>query len=177
MIWYLAGSVVGGAALGGGLGAFGSLLRAGTSTRLALGVLALVVATGIALDLGVLGSRLPTVHRQVNEDWLSRYRGWLYGFGFGLQLGAGIATVVAISAVYAAFAAALLSGSAGAGLLIGAGFGLARATMLFTVVRVRRADQLVAVDRRLRRWDQRSRRLAIALEAILLLVAAVAVLA
>jgi hypothetical protein len=171
------GSVVGGAGLGGGLGAIGSLVHGpiGLSARVALAVLAIVLATGVAFDTGALGAGLPTIHRQVNEEWLSRYRGWVYGLGFGLQLGAGFSTVVAISAVYGAFAAALLSGSVRIGLLIGGTFGLVRAASLFTVASVRRADQLVAVDGRLRRWDRPARTLAIALEVALLAVAVVAV--
>jgi hypothetical protein len=171
------GSVAGGSALGGALGAIGSLARGplGFSARVALGVLAIVLAAGVALDIGALGARLPTVHRQVNEEWLSRYRGWVYWLGFGLQLGAGFSTVVAISAVYGAFAAALLSGSLRIGLLIGGVFGLVRAASVFTVATVRRADQLVAVDGRLRRWDRPSRGLAIALEAVMLAVAVVAI--
>ena len=45
--------------------------------------LAGVVAAGLWLDLGILGLRLPTTRRQVNEDWLGRYRGWVVGVGFG----------------------------------------------------------------------------------------------
>ena len=67
-----------------------------------------------------LGLRLPTVHRQVNEDWMVRYRGWVYGLGFGLQLGTGVVTVVTTSAVYAMWVAALLSGRRRPGALIGA---------------------------------------------------------
>lgn len=170
--------MAGGGALGALLGAVGSYAfdRVGLSARVAVGVLAVVVAAGVALDLGALGARLPTVHRQVNEDWLHRYRGWVYGLGFGFQLGVGFSTVVGISAVYGAFAAAFLSGSAPAGLLIGATFGLIRAGTLLSVVTVRQADELVAVDAALRRWDGPAGSLAIALEAALVAVAAVAVM-
>jgi hypothetical protein len=128
----------------------------------------------VALDLGTLGAKLPTVRRQVNEEWLHRYRGWVYGLGFGLQLGAGFSTVVAVSAIYGAFAAAFLSGSVRAGLAIGTVFGLARAVTILSVVTVRRTPQVVAVDARLRRWDGRARILAVALEATLGAVAIVA---
>lgn len=176
VLWYLAGSVAGGAGLGLALGAIGSYVLGplSLSARGAVALLAVAVAVGVAVDLGALGARLPTVHRQVNEEWLHRYRGWLYGLGFGIQLGVGFATVVAISAVYGAFAAAFLTGSARAGLLIGAVFGLARAATILLVATVRRADQVVAVDARLRRWDGSARGLAIALEAILLTVAILA---
>ncbi|MGH2556098.1 MAG: sulfite exporter TauE/SafE family protein [Actinomycetota bacterium] len=176
-LWHVAGSVAGGGGLGALLGAVGSYAYDpnGLSERVAVVVLALVMATGVALDLGAMGANLPTVRRQVNEDWLHRYRGWVYGFGFGLQLGVGFSTVVGISAVYAAFAAAFLSGSAATGLLIGAAFGLVRAGTILTVVTVRRADQLVMVDARLRRWDRPARGLAIAFEGTLLAMAAVAI--
>lgn len=179
VIWYVAGSLAGGAALGLGLGAIGSYARdpLGLSARIAGAVLALVVGVGVAMDLGALGARLPTVHRQVNEEWLHRYRGWAYGLGFGVQLGVGFSTVVVISAVYGAFAAAFLSGSARAGALIGAAFGLFRAGTIFAVVAVRRVDMLVAVDSRLRRWDRPAHHLAVALEAILVAVAVAAVVA
>lgn len=172
----MAGSVAGGASLGALLGGVGSYAHdsLGLSGRVAVGVLAVLVALGVALDLGALGAKLPTVHRQVNEDWLHRYRGWVYGLGFGLQLGVGFSTVVGISAVYGAFAAAFLSGSLPAGLLIGAVFGLARAGTILPVAAVRRADQLVSVDARLRRWDRPARSLGIALESLLLAVAALA---
>ena len=177
VLWYVAGSVAGGAGLGFGLSIIGSFVqgRLGLSARTAVGVLALVVALGVVLDLGAFGVRLPTVRRQVNEEWLHRYRGWVYGLGFGAQLGVGFSTVVATSAVYGAFAAAFLSGSARAGLLIGGAFGLARASTILSVATVRRADELVAIDARLRRWDRAARRLAITFEAILLAAAVVAV--
>ena len=45
---------------------------------------------------------LPTIHRQVDEDWLDRYRGWVVGAGFGFQLGLGVVTIVTTAAVYLA---------------------------------------------------------------------------
>ena len=178
MLWYAAGSTVAGAGLGAAMAALGSLARhpLGLSPRAAIGALALVLVAGVALDLGVRGTKLPTFHRQVNEEWLYRYRGWLYGLGFGVQLGAGFATVVVISAVYGTFAAAFLSGSIHDGLLIGAAFGLVRAGSILWVASVRRTPQLVTLDALLRRWDGPSRRLAIATEAALLAVALAAAL-
>jgi hypothetical protein len=166
---YLAGSVIGGLLIGGALGALGRLVTnvTGRSGASRLGLLAAVVAIGLLLDLRIAGLRLPTVHRQVNEDWMVRYRGWVYGLGFGLQLGTGVVTVVTTSAVYATLAAALLSGSAAAGALIGGVFGLIRAAAVFTVAGVRRPDQLGRVDGALRRWDARTRRAALGASALL----------
>src|SRR5947209_302552 len=69
-------------------GELGQLLVPGGRWRLA--ALATVLALGVGADLRVAGLRLPSVRRQVNEDWLRRYRGWVYGAGFGAQLGAGV---------------------------------------------------------------------------------------
>lgn len=162
---FLAGSTAGGAALGAALGLIGaSVPGLRESAGLRLWVLAGLIALGAALDLRASGLGLPTVHRQVNEDWLHRYRGWVYGVGFGFQLGLGVVTVVTVSAVYTAMAAALLAGSPAAGAAIGAVFGLLRASTSFSVARVRRPDQLAAVDVRLRAWDAPARRLALGLE-------------
>jgi MFS family permease len=166
---YVAGSAIGGVLVGAVLGALGRLPMGADAWPVTwrLGALAAVVAAGLLLDLRVGGLRLPTVHRQVNEDWMVRYRGWVYGGGFGLQLGAGVVTVVTTSAVYATFAAAFLSGSAPAGALIGVVFGIVRAAAVFAVARVRRPDQLGRVDIALRRWDARTRRAALGAGAVM----------
>ena len=173
---YVAGSVAAGAVMGSLLGAIGGALSIPPEARLwTLGVL---VAAGVAVDGGVAGARLPTVRRQVNEDWLARYRGWVYGGAFGVQLGLGVVTVVNLSAVYTALGAELLAGSAAAGALIGGTFGLLRALPLVGTARVRAPDDLRDVDARLRAWDAPARRLAVAAEAAVaavLVVAAVVV--
>jgi len=111
---------------------------------------------------------VPGPRRQVNEDWLRRYRGWVYGGGFGLQLGSGVVTVVSISAVYTMIAAALLSGSPWWGAVIGAAFGAVRGATAFGVAGVDRPQRLMAVDQTLRRWDRPARRIALTAEAGLL---------
>ena len=81
---YVAGSTVGGAAVGAALGLAGTQVH--ISQALALMLLALLAIAGIALDRGVAGLHVPGPHRQVDETWLGKYRGWVYGAGFGLQL-------------------------------------------------------------------------------------------
>ncbi|MGI9659651.1 MAG: hypothetical protein ACR2OD_12135, partial [Gaiellaceae bacterium] len=98
MAFFLVGSAGAGAALGAALGVVGSQL--GGLESIALALLAGAVVLGLALDLGALRLRLPTVRRQVDETWLTRYRGWVYGAGFGVQLGLGVATIVTTSLVY-----------------------------------------------------------------------------
>jgi hypothetical protein len=163
---YLVASTVGGASLGGLLGALGQGAPAiGRPGRAGLVVLGIMILIGVALDAGLLGPRLPSLHRQVNEDWLRRYRGWVYAMGFGIQLGVGVVTIVSISSVYLAFIAALLSGSAVMGSLIGGSFGLLRAIPVLATARVRLPHQLAAVDGALRRWDRPIRRVAVGTEA------------
>src|SRR5207237_9656490 len=161
---------------GGALGLTGATVRhhAGLPLGLAVAIVVAAVLAGIALDLGVGGMRLPTVHRQVNEDWLNRYRGGVYGFGFGFQLGLGVVTIVTTATVYLTFALAFLAGSAWAGLAIGAAFGLVRGASLLLAAGVQTPQQLSALHRRLQRRAPLSRRATLATQ---LAVAAVALTA
>lgn len=118
---YAAGCLLGGATTGAVLGAVGAALPDLPVLPLA----ALVCLLAVAIDLAPV--RVPSGRRQVDEDWLSRYRGWVYGVGYGYQLGLGVVTVVTSAATYALLALAVLTQSATAGLLLGAVFGLARA--------------------------------------------------
>ena len=80
--------------------------------------LAVIVCLSAAL-LDASGRRLPGVRRQVDDDWLRRYRGWVYGAGFGFQLGIGVVTIVTTAAVYATFALAALTGAVATGSPVG----------------------------------------------------------
>lgn len=145
---YVVGSVLGGLATGAAFGVLGAVtvgaLEVSTSVRLV--VLGLALLAGLALDLRIGGLKLPTIHRQVDEEWRTRYRGWVWGLGFGLQLGTGVVTIVTTSTVYVTWLAAALTGSVGGGAVVGLVFGLARALPVFSVAGVRRPDQLLRVD-------------------------------
>ncbi len=166
---YVAGSTAAASLLGAVLGVAGDLLPL-TPGATALALVALC-ALALAFDLGVAGLRLPTVHRQVDKDWLDRYRGWVVGVGFGFQLGLGVVTIVTTAAVYLALALALLTGSPAAGAAVGATFGLVRALVILAVARVRRPEQLRAALRRMQGWRPLSDRLGIAVQALALLAA------
>src|SRR5690242_14139999 len=81
------GAVIGGALTGAVAGLAGDALLGGLDSTQALAVLAGACLLGLAADLRLFGTRLPTVRRQVDERWLRKYRGWVYGVGFGFQLG------------------------------------------------------------------------------------------
>ena len=155
VLWLGLGAVGGGAAVGVALGALGqtSLAAVNSGTRLVL--LALACAAAAAWDLS--SWRLPG-RRQVNEDWLVAYRSWVYGAGFGLQLGAAVVTVVNTALVPLFMLAALLAGDAAAGLVIGAAFGATRGASLVLGRRVRTPDDLRHLHRRLDQQVDRIRR-------------------
>ncbi len=145
----LAATVVG-AGAGALLGLLGDgVLGSGVSEQARL----LVLAGGLLLAVVVdLAGAVPGPRRQVDERWLDAFRGWVYGAGFGAQLGAGVTTVVSSAATYAAGLAAFLTGSAGAGAIILGCFGAVRGLTPLIAAHVRRPDQLIAlhaaIDRR-----------------------------
>jgi sulfite exporter TauE/SafE len=159
---FLVASLVGGALVGGLAGGAGMAVRAvapwGRATT-AVAVLA-VCAVALLLDLRVAGLRPPTVRRQVNEDWLTEYRGWVYGLGFGFQLGMGVVTIVTTATVYVTFVLAFLTGSVPAGLAIGTVFGLARALPMLLVTRVHDPTHLRRTVRRAQGWAPLAQRAA-----------------
>jgi hypothetical protein len=168
VVAFTLGSVAGGAALGGLLGLAGALLAAAAPPPgpLVLAAAALAAATGLVADLAPGRLALPSVRRQVNEDWLEAYRGWVVGVGFGAQLGAGLATIVTTAAVHLAFVLALLAGSlqrSGAGLALGTLFGLARALPLLAAAEASGPAGLAALHGRLERLAPRAHRLTTAL--------------
>src|SRR5437764_34818 len=110
----------------GALAVFGAAGLLGTVVRLPvqLAVPGTVAAAGLEL-WALRGGRIPGPRRQVNEDWMRRYRGWVYGAGFGLQLGAAVATIVTSAAVYLALWLTVLEPRAA--LAAGTVFGVGRA--------------------------------------------------
>ena len=160
--FFAAGSVVAAVAVGALAGELGRLTWPGPSGRWEprLAVLAVALAAAIALDAGAGGIRIPSVRRQVNEDWLREYRGWVYGLGFGLQLGLGVSTIVTTAAVYVTLLAAWLSGDPLLGAAITGAFGAARAASLLAGVGATRPDRLVALHARMAAWRRPGRLLA-----------------
>jgi hypothetical protein len=170
--FFVAGSLAAGAVVGAALGWVGSLAPASVGGPVRLGVLAAALLIGLALDYA---GRLPGPRRQVNEDWLREYRGWVYGLGFGGQLGAGVTTIVTTSLVYVALLAAFLSGRVAVGALIVGVCGLARGLSLLAGARVRGPGDLMRLHERIDAWRPRVRGSALAVQALLAVVLIVAV--
>jgi hypothetical protein len=147
--FYVAGSVLAGAALGAAMGLLGSVVFSGVTVGVRLAVVGAALAVGMAWELA--GGAVPGPRRQVNERWLDEYRGWVYGLGYGAQLGLGLTTIVSSAATYAAFAAAFLAGPAGGAAIVGC-FGAIRGLTPVAAAHVRTPGQLMAVHRGLERW-------------------------
>jgi hypothetical protein len=171
---HVAASAVGGAATGAVAGAAGWLLFRHASFDTRLGLLAALIGAGLIADVA---GRTPGPRRQVDESWLDRYRGWVYGAGFGLQLGAGVVTIVTASATYVVLGAAVASASPLAGAGIGAVAGVLRGATLLAAARVRSPAQLVRFHARMRAWTERVRIVGLAAHGSLLVAAAGALVA
>lgn len=151
VVAYVVGSVLGGAAIGALLGGFGALVPSHPGPTMTALLVAATCLVAAGLDLR--GGHLPTPRRQVDEEWLRRYRGWVYGVGFGLQLGLGVVTIVTTAAVYATLVLAALTWSVGGGAAVGAAFGLVRALPVLAAARVTTPDRLAALHHRLAAWS------------------------
>ncbi|HUG08783.1 MAG TPA: sulfite exporter TauE/SafE family protein [Acidimicrobiia bacterium] len=140
------GALLSGAAVGLVLGATGSAVLP-ESSEVALTATAVVALAAGSLDLA--GVRAPGSARQVNETWIGAFRGWVYGGGFGLELGLGFLTYVVTWAVYAMYLSAVLTASPWAGALVGATFGLGRSASVIAAGFVDRPSRLTSFNRAL----------------------------
>jgi len=171
--WFVLGAVLGGATLGVGA----ALLAIGVGTfdlspEAALGASALLAAVTIASDLNVGGFRLPSHTRQVNESWLDEFRSWVYGGGFGWQIGVGLATYVTTAAVYLMIGMAALTGDPVVAFLVMTGFGLVRGLAVLLGRRLTSPERLFALHRRLEELLPTAQRAIVLVQAAVLAVAA-----
>jgi len=171
--WFIAGAVLGGATLGAGA----ALLAAGVgaldlpgSTTVA--VAAALAAVTVASDLQLGGFRLPSHTRQVNETWLDQFRSWVYGGGFGWQIGVGLATYVTTAAVYLMIALAALTASPVAAFGIVTGFGFVRGLAVLLGARLTTPQKMLALHRRLEELLPTAQRAVVAVQAVVLAIAA-----
>lgn len=137
-----------GAAIGGGaLGMVAAVLGAASRFSSVTSIVPVMVVAGAAVA-DLLRVPVPTPHRQVNERWIGTYRGWVYGGGFGLQLGLGFATYVVTWLVPALVVTIAWIGDPTTGAWIGAVFGLSRTLPLLAAGWIDRPDRLGAFHQR-----------------------------
>src|SRR5437763_3403769 len=87
---FLIAATVAGAAAGALLGAAGSVVLSGVAVSGRVAVFAAGAILALVVDVSPL--RVPGPRRQVDERWRDEYRGWVYGVGYGAQLGEGVTT-------------------------------------------------------------------------------------
>jgi hypothetical protein len=163
--WFVAGSLTGGATLGGAMAVLAFAVGAfDPSATVLLGAAALAALAGAVVDSGVLGIAPPVFRRQVNENWLGKYRAWVYGGGFGWQIGAGVTTYIMTAAVFVTIALGALSAGPLAAFLVGIVFGVVRGLAVLLTARVRAASELFALHRRFDAWAEPVRRAVIGVQ-------------
>lgn len=173
--WFIVGAVLGGATLGAGA----ALPAAGVqgldlSGDLRVGTFAILGVVTMASDLQLAGFRLPAHRRQVNETWLDQYRSWVYGGGFGWQIGVGLATYVTTAAVYLTIAGAALTASPAAAFAVGTGFGLVRGLAVLLGRPLTTPQRMMALHRRLDELLPAAQRAIVLVQALVVAVAALA---
>lgn len=174
--WFLLGAVLGGATLGllaAALAALVGVLSLSTSTVLVVATLLAIV--GVGLDMGLLGTEMPHHRRQVDEVWLDQYRSWVYGAGFGWQIGTGLATYIMTAAVYLTVALAALTGRPLVAFGLCVLFGLTRGLAIFLGVRLTDPDRLRVFHRRFEEAGPTVKWAVIGLQAVVAVIAAAAV--
>lgn len=154
---HVAGAVVGGATLGAVVGLAGAVVDRSSGIVMSQATWALVALAGIAaaaavVEQGPLAVPVPWVRRQVDERWLGTYRGWVYGAGFGAQLGFGLVTIVPTWATPAMLVVMALTGSPVGGAIVGAVYGLSRGLPVLATARLTEPPRLWAFHERLDRW-------------------------
>jgi hypothetical protein len=147
--WFVLGATVGGACLGAVMAILAMATRSFGLSPATLGLLAMIATLVAAVsDSGVVGRRVPYHRRQVNERWLDQYRAWVYGAGFGWQIGCGVATYITSAAVYLMVLLGATTASPLTALLVGTGFGLLRGLAVLLTRRVKSPARLRAFHRR-----------------------------
>jgi hypothetical protein len=172
--WFVTGALLGGASLGAACAALAALYRSAAApesfTAAVVAAFAMVCA---ASDSLLVALELPIHRRQVNEGWLDEYRPWVYGVGFGWQIGCGLATYVKTSAVYLLAVLGMLCASPKAAFAAGVLFGFLRGTSVLLARDVKSPTALRSLHRRLSSLDGVGRRTTVAV-AMLTSIAAVA---
>lgn len=156
VIGFLIGAVIGGALLFGAVGLVGQVSGLNGLTYI---VALVALAAAVLLDLLKVTPLGPK--RQVNEDWLGRYRDWVVGLGFGAQLGAGFTTYVTTWGTWALVVIAAVAGLPGA-ILVGVSFGLGRCVLLMATGRSTSTVRLAESMRRFVSAESSARWLALA---------------
>lgn len=161
---HIVGSTLGGLVLGLLASTLGALLLVvfPLPTIVRVGLVAVVAAIATVLEATKRERLLPTRTRQVDENWIQNYRGWVYGGGWGAELGFGISTIITTTLIHLLVVTMVLLGDVVTGTLLGALFGAVRGATVLAAARVDSPDRLRTFHRTLDRLRDRSRAGAVA---------------
>jgi hypothetical protein len=163
--WFVLGSTLGGATLGTAMAALAAVTHRLGLPPTGIGLLAVGAALiSAGSDAGVFGFRVPIHRRQVNERWLDRYRPWVYGVGFGWQIGTGLTTYITTAAVYLMLVLGALTANPAVALGVGTGFGTLRGLAVLLTRHLTTPTELRAFHRRFHRVGLTMGRLVVAVE-------------
>lgn len=156
---HVVGSVLGGLALGALAGGVGAAVLAviAIPTEIRTWLVVAVAAIATILEATKRERLFPTRSRQVNENWIQHYRGWVYGGGFGAELGFGISTIITTTLIHLLVVAMILLGDLSAAVALGALFGAVRGATVLAAAGVDSPEQLRSFHQRLDRLRSRSR--------------------
>ena len=175
-VWFVLGSVAGGLTLGGLMAGIAfAAQRVGVDSYLALGIVSAASLATSASDARLGGFHLPGHDRQVNERWLDRYRSWVYGAGFGWQIGVGLATYIMTGGVYLLVLTGGLSADPVAALGLGALFGLVRGLAVYLATGLDTTEKLHTFHARFEAMRDPVRQGTIVVQALVAISAATAV--
>lgn len=176
---HIVGSTLGGAALGLLVGAVGWLAFSAIASNAGpdaprIGILAAAAAVATVLEATSRERLLPTRVRQVNENWIQQYRGWVYGGGFGAELGFGVSTIITTTLVHILVLAMFLLGDISSAVAVGTLFGFSRGVTVLAARGVDSPSSLRSFHQRLDNMRSRSRKGAVASLALATLIGTVA---
>lgn len=146
--WFILGATLGGATLGALAVACASVVGLlDLPARAVLGTAAVLALVTAGMDLGI-GTRMPHHRRQVDELWLDQFRSWVYGIGFGFQIGTGLMTYIMTAAVYLTVMMAALTGSVVTAMALALLFGATRGAAILLGAGLTEPDRLRRFHRR-----------------------------
>lgn len=142
-------------------GAIGGLLTAGAIAwivqiagvgRYAAPGATTILIVSLLFDARLLGTRVPSLGRQVPQRWREYFTPPTASFLYGVGLGMGVTTRVYFASTYAVFLAAGLLLTVSGAIIVGAAYGAARSSAAWIAYRPETVDALRAALARRDQW-------------------------
>jgi hypothetical protein len=168
---FIASAIAGGLCLGLLLAGPALAIKSiGVGPTSASAIITVAAALTIAADRGLI--KTPRIPRQVNESWFVQFRPWVYGTGYGWQIGVGLVTYVMTNAVYLMLVLAAMSADPRVAIGIGGLFGAVRGFTLLVGWRLVEPARIRHLHRLLDELEPASRAVAISGQSLVLTLAA-----